>query len=100
MAQVPKSEGHRGGITAFVLDYTSDGVSVTHRNQFMGLHGIENSVTLLEDVFVLDNDDDANYTLAQQVLEGRHTWIDEGIADPAGDGPMLGERPAEVSRTG
>jgi alkylation response protein AidB-like acyl-CoA dehydrogenase len=52
MAQVPKSEGHRGGITAFVLDYTTDGVSVEHRNQFMGLRGIENSVTLLEDVFV------------------------------------------------
>jgi alkylation response protein AidB-like acyl-CoA dehydrogenase len=52
MAQVPKSEGHRGGITAFVLDYTSAGVSVEHRNQFMGLRGIENSVTLLEDVFV------------------------------------------------
>jgi alkylation response protein AidB-like acyl-CoA dehydrogenase len=52
MAQVPKSEGHRGGITAFVLDYTSDGVTIEHRNQFMGLRGIENSVTLLEDVFV------------------------------------------------
>jgi alkylation response protein AidB-like acyl-CoA dehydrogenase len=52
MAQVPKSEGHRGGITAFVLDYRSEGVSVEHRNQFMGLRGIENSVTLLEDVFV------------------------------------------------
>src|SRR5215207_761206 len=52
MAQVPKSDGHRGGITAFVLDYSTDGVSVEHRNQFMGLRGIENSVTLLEDVFV------------------------------------------------
>jgi alkylation response protein AidB-like acyl-CoA dehydrogenase len=52
MAQVPKSEGHKGGITAFVLDYTTDGVSVEHRNQFMGLRGIENSVTLLQDVFV------------------------------------------------
>jgi alkylation response protein AidB-like acyl-CoA dehydrogenase len=52
MAQVPKSEGHKGGITAFVLDYSSDGVTVEHRNQFMGLRGIENSVTLLEDVFV------------------------------------------------
>ena len=52
MAQVPKSEDHRGGITAFVLDYTTAGVSVEHRNQFMGLRGIENSVTLLEDVFV------------------------------------------------
>jgi alkylation response protein AidB-like acyl-CoA dehydrogenase len=52
MAQVPKSDGHKGGITAFVLDYGTDGVSVEHRNQFMGLRGIENSVTLLEDVFV------------------------------------------------
>src|SRR5215213_7992293 len=52
MAQVPKSDGHRGGITAFVLDYTTDGVTVEHRNQFMGLRGIENSVTLLENVFV------------------------------------------------
>jgi alkylation response protein AidB-like acyl-CoA dehydrogenase len=52
MAQVPKSEAHKGGITAFVLDYASDGVTVEHRNQFMGLRGIENSVTRLQDVFV------------------------------------------------
>jgi alkylation response protein AidB-like acyl-CoA dehydrogenase len=52
MAQVPKSDGHKGGITAFVLDYSTDGVSIEHRNQFMGLRGIENSVTRLEDVFV------------------------------------------------
>jgi alkylation response protein AidB-like acyl-CoA dehydrogenase len=52
MAQVPKSEGHRGGITAFVLPYDTDGITVENRNQFMGLRGIENSVTLLEDVFV------------------------------------------------
>jgi len=52
MAQVPKSEGHKGGITAFILDYKTEGVSVAHRNQFMGLRGIENSVTELNDVFV------------------------------------------------
>ncbi len=52
MATVPKSEGHRGGITAFVLPYDTEGVTVEHRNQFMGLRGIENSVTLLKDVFV------------------------------------------------
>src|SRR4051794_30559333 len=52
MAQVPKSDGHKGGITAFVLPYDTEGVTVEHRNQFMGLRGIENSVTLLEDVFV------------------------------------------------
>src|SRR3954449_10266581 len=52
MAKVPKSEGHRGGISAFVLPYDTEGVKVEHRNAFMGLKGIENSVTLLEDVFV------------------------------------------------
>jgi alkylation response protein AidB-like acyl-CoA dehydrogenase len=52
MAKVPRSEGHRGGISAFVLPYDTDGVTVEHRNAFMGLRGIENSVTLLEDVHV------------------------------------------------
>ncbi|HKO27115.1 MAG TPA: acyl-CoA dehydrogenase family protein [Solirubrobacteraceae bacterium] len=52
MAQVPKGDGHRGGISAFVLPYDSDGVSVEHRNAFMGLRGIENSVTRLDRVFV------------------------------------------------
>src|SRR5947209_6813923 len=52
MAKVPQGEGHRGGISAFIRPYDADGVSVEHRNRFMGLRGIENSVTLLEDVFV------------------------------------------------
>ncbi|MCW2996409.1 MAG: acyl-CoA dehydrogenase [Conexibacter sp.] len=52
MAKVPKSDGHKGGISAFILPYDTDGVSVEHRNAFMGLRGIENSVTLLEDVVV------------------------------------------------
>jgi alkylation response protein AidB-like acyl-CoA dehydrogenase len=52
MAKVPKSDGHRGGITAFVLPYDSPGVTVEHRNAFMGLRGIENSVTRLDGVFV------------------------------------------------
>ena len=52
MAKIPKGEHNKGGISAFILPYDSDGVSVTHRNQFMGLKGIENSVTLLEDVYV------------------------------------------------
>src|SRR4051794_41310393 len=47
MAKVPE-----GGITAFVLPYDSDGVTVVHRNAFMGLRGIENSVTTFDDVFV------------------------------------------------
>jgi len=52
MAQVPKHDGGRGGITAFVLPYDSDGITVEHRNAFMGLRGIENSVTRLHNVFV------------------------------------------------
>ena len=54
MAQVPKDEaaGHRGGITAFVVPCDDDGVIVEHRNSFMGLRGIENSVTRFDDVFV------------------------------------------------
>lgn len=52
MAKVPKGGDHRGGISAFILPYDSDGVTVEHRNQFMGLRGIENSVTVLDDVFV------------------------------------------------
>jgi alkylation response protein AidB-like acyl-CoA dehydrogenase len=52
MAKVPKSDGHRGGISAFVLPYNTEGITVLHRNAFMGLRGIENSVTVLKDVFV------------------------------------------------
>ena len=52
MAGIPKGEGNRGGISAFVLDYSSEGVTIEARNQFMGLRGIENSQTLLTDVFV------------------------------------------------
>ncbi|HSO99005.1 MAG TPA: acyl-CoA dehydrogenase family protein, partial [Solirubrobacteraceae bacterium] len=52
MAKVPKSDGHRGGISAFVVPYNSEGITIKHRNAFMGLRGIENSVTLLKDVFV------------------------------------------------
>jgi hypothetical protein len=50
MAVVPKSEGHRGGISAFVVEAKSPGITVLHRNQFMGLRGIENGVTRFEEV--------------------------------------------------
>ena len=52
MARVPKSEGHRGGITAFVVEADSAGITVENRNQFMGLRGIENGVTRFHDVKV------------------------------------------------
>ncbi|MFJ6659492.1 acyl-CoA dehydrogenase family protein [Streptomyces sp. NPDC091377] len=45
MARVPTSEGHKGGITAFVVEAAAEGVTVEHRNAFMGLRGIENGVT-------------------------------------------------------
>jgi alkylation response protein AidB-like acyl-CoA dehydrogenase len=52
MAVVPKSDGHRGGITAFLCPCDREGITVEHRNEFMGLRGIENSVTRFDDVFV------------------------------------------------
>ncbi|MFF8597857.1 acyl-CoA dehydrogenase family protein [Streptomyces sp. NPDC015232] len=45
MARVPASEGHKGGITAFVVEGDSPGITVEHRNAFMGLRGLENGVT-------------------------------------------------------
>ncbi|XVV37463.1 acyl-CoA dehydrogenase family protein [Streptomyces sp. CA-100214] len=52
MARVPKSEGHKGGITAFVVEAASDGVTVENRNAFMGLRGLENGVTRFHQVRV------------------------------------------------
>ncbi|MFE9569182.1 acyl-CoA dehydrogenase family protein [Streptomyces sp. NPDC006692] len=52
MARVPRSEGHKGGITAFVVETASPGVTVENRNAFMGLRGIENGVTRFHQVRV------------------------------------------------
>src|SRR5438132_1381324 len=52
MARVPKSEGHRGGITAFVVEGNAPGITVERRNAFMGLRGLENGVTRFHDVVV------------------------------------------------
>ncbi|MFD9029869.1 acyl-CoA dehydrogenase family protein [Streptomyces sp. NPDC059567] len=52
MARVPASPGHRGGITAFVVEADSPGVTVEHRNAFMGLRGLENGVTRFHGVRV------------------------------------------------
>src|SRR6516162_2847720 len=52
MARVPKGEGHRGGITAFVVEGASDGITVEHRNAFMGLRGLENGLTRFHEVRV------------------------------------------------
>src|SRR3954452_22910296 len=57
MAVVPKQEkadgeARRGGITCFIVDAHAPGVSVEHRNEFMGLRGIENGVTRFDKVRV------------------------------------------------
>jgi alkylation response protein AidB-like acyl-CoA dehydrogenase len=51
-AVVPRSESHRGGISAFVVEADSPGIVVEHRNEFMGLRGIENGVTRFTNVRV------------------------------------------------
>ncbi|QHC25190.1 acyl-CoA dehydrogenase family protein [Streptomyces sp. GS7] len=51
MARVPASEAtetskaSKGGITAFVVEADSPGITVENRNAFMGLRGLENGVT-------------------------------------------------------
>ncbi|WP_343576589.1 acyl-CoA dehydrogenase family protein [Mycobacterium sp.] len=52
MARVPKCDGHRGGISAFVVEADSPGITVERRNRFMGLRGIENGLTRLHQVRV------------------------------------------------
>lgn len=52
MARVPKSEGHRGGVTAFAVEAGTPGIAVESRNAFMGLRGIENGFTRLTNVRV------------------------------------------------
>ncbi|MGI5403265.1 acyl-CoA dehydrogenase family protein [Streptomyces sp. CA-135486] len=52
MARVPKSEGRKGGITAFVVEAASEGITVENRNAFMGLRGLENGVTRFHQVRV------------------------------------------------
>ena len=52
MARVPEHDGQRGGITAFVVEADSPGITVENRNAFMGLRGIENGVTRFHQVRV------------------------------------------------
>ena len=52
MARVPATESTKGGITAFVVEADSPGVTVEHRNTFLGLRGIENAVIRFDSVHV------------------------------------------------
>src|SRR5215471_17887112 len=52
MARVPAGDGHRGGITAFVVEGRAPGITVERRNAFMGLRGLENGLTRFHEVRV------------------------------------------------
>ncbi len=52
MARVPEHDGRPGGISAFVVEADSPGITVERRNAFMGLRGIENGVTRFHQVRV------------------------------------------------
>ncbi len=52
MATVAPRDGHRGGISAFVVEAGSPGITVENRNEFMGLRGMENGVTRFDQVRV------------------------------------------------
>jgi alkylation response protein AidB-like acyl-CoA dehydrogenase len=42
------------------------------------------------------NDDDLNTKRASAVLDGRYTWVEDGVIDPSGDGPMIQEQPEGI----
>jgi hypothetical protein len=52
------------------------------------------------------NDDDLNTKRALGVLDGRYKWVEEGVIDPSGEGPMIPDevkseqRNAEVATAG
>jgi hypothetical protein len=52
MAKVPPHDDARGGISAFVVEADTPGITVEHRNGFMGLKGMENGVTHFHQVEV------------------------------------------------
>ena len=52
IARVPAHDGRKGGITAFVVEASSEGITVERRNSFMGLKGIENGLTRFHQVRV------------------------------------------------
>jgi alkylation response protein AidB-like acyl-CoA dehydrogenase len=52
MARVPAHDQQKGGITAFVVEGTAEGITVERRNSFMGLKGIENGLTRFHQVRV------------------------------------------------
>ena len=52
LARVPATTDKRGGITAFVVEADSPGITVERRNAFVGLRGIENALIRFHQVRV------------------------------------------------
>lgn len=52
MAKVPPSEGHKGGITTFIVEMDTPGVEIVQRCRFMGLRALYNAVIRFHDVVV------------------------------------------------
>ena len=46
------------------------------------------------------NDDVPAYEAGQRVLRGRYRWLEEGIVDPSGPGPMIAQEPDEEREEG
>jgi hypothetical protein len=42
-----------------------------------------------------DNGDDAGRQAAARLMDGRYRWLEEGIADPSGEGPMIPDEAKE-----
>jgi hypothetical protein len=49
---------------------------------------------------IWSNVDDANYRGAQAVLEGRYEWLEDGVLDPSGEGPMIAGQPEGIETVG
>ncbi|MEA2483747.1 MAG: hypothetical protein QOC55_1694, partial [Thermoleophilaceae bacterium] len=44
------------------------------------------------------NDDDLNTKRAFGVLEGRYSWVEDGVIDPSGDGPMIPQEAKDAQK--
>jgi hypothetical protein len=44
------------------------------------------------------NDDHADHDAGQRILDGRYRWLEEGVIDPSGEGPMIGAQPKSVEQ--
>ena len=102
MARVPKSDGHRGGISAFVVEMDSPGITVEKRNAFMGLRGIENGVTRFDNVYVpaenlIGGVEGQGMAQAQEVFGYTRLMVGEWIGPP--NVSMLEKPESSVIRT-